>query len=478
MRKVPTSHSIWDQLTGSVVDALNKIREQAQAAALEGNAKALDDALAQINKIREALQTPENILGSIQTKHGEVAEMCDVHLRNAWAFVSGLVPPATFDGVGRTAAADYFLNGQEIQSKFINGLNNGLAHVLSHIDSYPTFAKAGGYVIPKDQYEVILKILNGEHVEGLKASTIEAIREKVRLIEELTGKSFQEAVQPSIVAYPEAQLGAIDETLDSHEDKLKEASAEKDEEIIQEHAPSLAGMAQAAAIAGGVAATISLGTALYGKYKQGKNPFHGDFTADDWKDVGLTTAKGFGGGAVSGGAIYALTNFADMSAPFASAIVSATKGLAVLSSDLAAGRITSEEFVDLGLFVCAESAIVGLATVAGQTLIPVPILGGLVGSISGKMMLQLAQGMASQEANKIRNEMAVYLDALDAKHRQLIEGITAEFDKLGRLTAIAFDFDLNNKLLLSASVDLAQAYGVDESKLLRTVADVDHFMMS
>lgn len=47
------------------------------------------------------------------------------------------------------------------------------------------------------------------------------------------------------------------------------------------------------------------------------------------------------------------------------------------------GEIDLDEFTDLGLIVCAESAIVGAMTIAGQTLIPVPVLGALIGSISG-----------------------------------------------------------------------------------------------
>lgn len=35
------------------------------------------------------------------------------------------------------------------------------------------------------------------------------------------------------------------------------------------------------------------------------------------------------------------------------------------------GEIDLNEFTDLGLIVCAESAIVGAMTIAGQTLIPV-----------------------------------------------------------------------------------------------------------
>lgn len=477
MSEAPTAHIVRDQLSGIVVGALNDVREQACTDALQENAGALVRAIAEVVNVRQALETPENILGSELTKHGEIAELVDVGIRNGRAILEGMEASATFEGVGRTAAADYLLNGQEIQSKFINGINKGLTRTLKHMDTYPDFAKSGGYVIPKDQYEVITKVLNGEHVEGLKASTIETMRENVRRIEEQTGRSFHDAVRPSVSDYADVQQGKIHETLDGHEEAFKQRSEKRAEEITGEYAPSFVGMAQAAAIAGGVSAAITLGTALYGKMKEGKNPFKGEFTSDDWKDVGLATGKGFAGGAIAGGSIYALTNFAGLSAPFAGAIVSAAKGMTSLSNDLAAGRISSEEFVDLGLIVCAESAIVGLATVAGQTLIPIPVLGGVIGSLSGKMMVQLAAGLSAKDADRVRAEMKVYMDSLDETYHRVIAEISAEFDRLGNLTTAAFDFQLNHGLVLMTSVDLALAYGVAESQVLRSVADVDDFMM-
>jgi hypothetical protein len=70
-----------------------------------------------------------------------------------------------------------------------------------------------------------------------------------------------------------------------------------------------------------------------------------------------------------------------MSAPMAGVMVSATKGMSALTTDYASGNISAAEFVDMGMLICSEAAIVGIATAVGQTLIPVPVLGGLIGSI-------------------------------------------------------------------------------------------------
>ena len=73
--------------------------------------------------------------------------------------------------------------------------------------------------------------------------------------------------------------------------------------------------------------------------------------------------------------------------------------------------------------------------------------------------------------------MDSFLASLDKTYQRVVNEINAEFDKLGKLTDAAFDFDLNYHLALSASVDLAIAYGVPEEKILRSVGDVDAFML-
>ena len=92
------------------------------------------------------------------------------------------------------------------------------------------------------------------------------------------------------------------------------------------------------------------------------------------------TLKGAAIGGVSAGAIYTLTNHASLGAPFASALVTAAKGVSNLALSHQRGEINADEFTDLGLIICAESAIVGAMSVAGQAIIPVPCFGALVGS--------------------------------------------------------------------------------------------------
>lgn len=475
--KTPKEHLIPDQVNAAIVGTLNNQRMQDEIAKLTRQDAAFSNAIEQVDKVREFIGNPNNILGSELTKHGEIAEQVEVGIRNARAALAQENMTATFDGIGRTAPADYAIDGTLVQSKFINGVNNNLDHVLKHMDKYSNFGRDGSfYHIPKDTYETIENIRAGLPVDNLSEKSKAAILNKIQEIERQTGQSFDQVVKPGISDYAEVQQGKVVETLDKHEQKLTQKNEELKDTIKNEHKPSWEGAAQAAVIAGAVGGAISLGTALYSKYKQGKNPFKGEFSQDDWKEVGITTAKGAGGGAIAGSAIYLLTNNAALPAPFAGAIVSAAKGISSLMSDYKANKITFEEFTDLGLMVCAESAIVGLATAAGQTLIPIPILGAVIGSLAGKILAEFAIGKGKDIAERMRKDMADYMRKIDENYRAIIRAIDIEFERLGKLTEAAFDLKRNSDLVF-ASANLARAYGVAEKDIISSHAELDDFML-
>lgn len=477
---VVKNSAVTDQVSGAFVDNINQTRQFEKEIELDKAQAVFNLAQAEVNKVREFISKPGGILGSEATKHGEIAEHLDVRMRNAWAAMEGKLAddlPAQIDNVARTGPADYVLNGEEVQSKFINGSNNTLNHVLDHMDKYPNFGRDGSfYHIPKDTHELINKVMSGEHVDGLSQRSIDAIKAKVADIEELTGQPFNTVVQPGISDYAEVQRGAIDETISNHEEDLRQENERQKEQIEQDHAPSLQELGKVAAIGGIVGGGVAFTSKVYAKYKlEKKNIFAGDFNPEDWKEVGLDTTKGAAIGAVSSAAIYGLTNYASMAAPFASAVVSATKGVSVLTKQYMNGEISFDEYMNLGLVVCSESAIVGIFTAAGQALIPVPVLGAVIGSIAGKLFVDMAGSGNSKLANELNNMMSEFTKKLDAISRQALERINKEFDRLGDLTTAAFD-PKNNRL--DSSVELARAYEVSESLIIKSSSELDDFMLS
>lgn len=469
-------------MVGGILDADAQRRAAELADKLAAQDGAFRRALSEVDNIRRFVGEPEHILGRANTKHGEIAEHVEVGIRNARDYLRQRFPTATFDGVGRNAREDYLVDGVAVQSKFINGANNSLDHVLKHLGKYESFGRDGSYYhIPKDQHELVAKILRGEDVSEFSSRTVRAIETKIREVENLTGRPFGEVVRPGISKYAEVMRGKIHETLDGHEDTLRGENRDIKRDIRDDAQPGMAEALGAVGKGAAVGAGVRLTMALYRKAKAGKNPLRGDFTAEDWAEVGVDTAKGAAQGGIAAGALYALTQSSAMSAPFAGAVVSTTTVLAQLVKQRQAGEIDDDTFAELGLFACIEGGVVGLCSAAGQALIPIPVVGAVVGAAAGRLFASITKdwlgGMDEELKRRLDSYYEESLSRLDAEYLSFMRDLMQKYDSLGELTEIAFNMELNSSLRLDASVDLARAYEVPEQEIIHNTDELDEFML-
>lgn len=468
--------SLQDQISGSIIADFNIRRVQEKIAQINLQDACFMKATEQIDIVREFISEPSKILGSVATKHGEIAEQVEVQIRRSQDALYNNEFSATFEGVGRTAPEDYLINNVAVQSKFINGLNNNLTHVMDHMDKYSNFGRDGSYYhIPKDHFETILKIHNGEMPEELSQKTVNAIKDKIEEIQIKSGKPFTEVVKPGISDYAEVQQGAVSQTLDKHQQDLMQQNEELKEAIQEKYQASISEGVKAATAAAAVGAGLSLGTSLYIKYREGKNVFRGELTSDDWKEIGLKVGITSVGAGLTGAAIYGLTNCAGLAAPIAGSFVTATKGLKSLVQDLHQEKITFVEFQANAIYLCADSAGVGLATLVGQMVIPIPILGSVIGSLAGKLACNLLFGEDRALARKMEESMQEFLGDINQKYMMLFEKINAEFKKIADFRRIAFDFN-SNLDIVERSIDLANLYNVPDVKILKNEDDLRKFL--
>ncbi|MDE0179363.1 MAG: hypothetical protein OXP36_12310, partial [Gammaproteobacteria bacterium] len=127
-----TGPHIAAQTSGSWVGLDAATRDAALAAILENQDRAFQEAMAEMQVVRDFIGSPEHILGNPDTKHGEIAEQVHVGFRRAMDAVHQRTPSATFEGVPSTSPVDYLDRGVEIQSKYYNGLRNTLSGVENH----------------------------------------------------------------------------------------------------------------------------------------------------------------------------------------------------------------------------------------------------------------------------------------------------------------------------------------------------------
>jgi hypothetical protein len=62
-------------------------------------------------------------------------------------------------------------------------------------------------------------LLDGKKYENF---VCKVLKEKISIIEEMSGKSFNDVVRPGISKYAEVQKGVVNQTVNNHEQKISE----------------------------------------------------------------------------------------------------------------------------------------------------------------------------------------------------------------------------------------------------------------
>ena len=169
-----------------------------------------------------------------------------------------------------------------------------------------------------------------------------------------------------------------------------------------------------------------------------------------------------------------------MNAPFASAIVSSTMGLSSIYYDYKKGRISKSEYADAACSLSVEAGIAAIGSAIGQAVIPIPILGAIVGSAVAKSSLEISKYiMGKKEARFIKELESQYKELvakLDEESREILSKIEDYFNKLGGLIEAALNTDVNKSLL--GSINLCRFVGVEESLIIHNPLELDNFMKS
>lgn len=467
--------------------------------------KALQEAISYIEKARDFV-SPGNlshILGPNATKHGEIAENLEVNFRNGRNVLRHLKAVAQFlmEGKDRIGPTDFVVDGTPVQSKFINGdefsaPNKSLTHVFAHLKKYPGYAtdaspygfpgQKGVYFIPKDQYETLQKVITG-NTEGLSYRTVKTCKALVSRIEEETGRPITDVVKSGVADYKDVQLGRVDATIDAEERSYYEAHEEesrqirKEDEQQREKAQHITDASwreafKAAGVGAAISGVFSAGSSIFLKMKKGKRIT--DFTLDDWKDVGLDFAKGGLKGGISGVGIYGLTKLAGISAPLAGSMVTMAIGITSLFIDYQQGRISQNDFADASLALSIEAGLAAFGAVLGQLVIPIPEVGGIVGTIAAQITYKYVAEICGKSEGRLvallERNINNYKAKLNLESQRLVEKVNSYYDRLEELIEKALS--LEPDVCLGGSVELARLVGVDENLIIADTSELDVFM--
>ncbi|WP_336661020.1 hypothetical protein [Leucobacter sp. USHLN153] len=452
------------------VQTLNQIRLDRLTAALQQQDVNLRSAVESIDwAVLEIRKLITSNLGGSKGMHGFIAEIAETGVSNARSQILG--GERITHWVNDNGPIDLLSKGVPIQQKFsAAGGKFSLGAVAQHLEKYPKFLEQGSkYQIPSDHYEVVRRL---HAMTQEEASTL--------LTRVTDGPSYRdwkfvqayfaegsvpfESLEPSQLAYSEVQRGAFARTMRAQKQSLRETDGSQRAAAFRESLPSVREGARAASAAAAVEGGIAFVMEVARKRREGK-PLKA-FTTEDWAEIARGTGAGAATGAVRGLSIYALTNFAATSASAAAAIVTASVGVAEQAHRLRRGEISEAQFVEAAELVSLEAGVSAFSAVAGQALIPVPMLGALIGTSIGVVMYQAVAGSLSEREAQLLEQ---YLD----EQRALDERLAAEYqdllDRLGRslsqyigLLGNAFSPELGAALQGSASLALALGVAPDE----------------
>ena len=476
------------QAVAAWINWLNQIRLDKLLEKLLTQDMNLEQAQAVIEKTKIAIRAIiDSNRGGGKGIHGFLAEAAEAGIENAKQLIQGLKPACEW--VNNNGPADLCRNGVEIQQKFVKEFfsltkNGG---VLEHLSDYSDFlVKGGKYQIPKDFYDKIMKLLAMPQEEAAKLVTNSPEGQagftyaNWKKIQEIfkSGILKPEDLEPSVFDYNDVQKSVIEQSLKKEENKILETDRQRREAAYKESRPTIKQGTQATAVSAALEGGMAFCLGVAQKRKQGKGLT--EFTKDDWKDVGLDTAKGSAQGGIRGAAIYGMTNFTATPAAVANSFVTASFGVVAQGIKLRRGEITAEEFIVNSEVLCLDVSISAVSALLGQTIIPIPILGAIIGNMAGMFMYQIVKdNFSEREQILVRHYQESFTalnKVLEERYQELIKKLKKELEKFSSMLELAFDLDVN--VAFDGSIALADYVGVPKEKVLRNKQDIDNYFLN
>ena len=473
-----------EQAIASWVNYLNQVRLERLMEALQQQDQNWEQAVDTLKHTLSVIDKEiiERNRGGIKGMHGFIAEVAECGIGNAREQVRGKMP--VYEWINDNGPADFLRDGVQIQQKFVaSGNHLSLKAISQHFEQYPDYLSKGGkYQIPEDHYEKIKQLLSITEEQANKMPTsngefsLKQWKEVHTFFEQ--GDIKLEDLEPSKLKYNQVQMDRIKDTIQSEKKSLKKVDQKIRDDAYEESKPTIEQGMKAAAASAAVEGGAAFVAAVAKKRKTGKKI--GEFNSKDWEDVFKETGIGTVKGGIRGISIYASTNLKVAPAAVASALCTASFGIAEQAHLLRTGKITEEQFIMNSEILCLDTSVSALSSFIGQSLIPIPVLGAVLGNTVGTFLYQAAKDNLSKKEQKLIEGYLRYLHDLDVeldkKYRKYIHDLNEEMRRYYKVLDRAFS--PNYEEALEGSVALASSFGVPGEELLKSFSEIDDYFMA
>ena len=471
---IKIASSSQEQAVAAWINYINQVRLTRLLDALAREQANLDNALA---TIKETLSTIQNDIvnnglgrGGATGMHGFIAEVAECGIGNAREQIEGRAP--IYVWINDNGPEDLRRGFDLIQQKFVQSGNHlSLQAVKQHLQHYPDYLiKGGKYQIPSDHYARIkwLLSISEEEANKMPTSTGKFSLRQWREVHDFfaSGDVPLDKLEPSILDYKGVQRDTFEHTLENETLQLKEQNKARRAQEYQMSKPSLQEAVKATTIAALVEGSLSLCLGIAKKRRSGKRIK--DFDQSDWQDIAGETGVGTLKGGIRGSSIYYLSNYTATPAAVASALVTAAFGIAEQTHQLYKGAIDEITFIENSEIICLDVAVSALFSFAGQVIIPIPILGAVVGNAIGTVMYQLSKQFLSSKEQAMFEKYVASIQEIDndiqERYQHFIFEINEDLRIFVDVLDRAFSVDVRDAYL--GSIELAKEMGVPEDEII------------
>ncbi|MCH9275224.1 hypothetical protein JS533_002890 [Bifidobacterium amazonense] len=471
-----------EQLTGAWIGLINQLRIgdfidrlAAQDLNFRDAMASMDWAVAEIDKLVVTNR------GGDRGVHGFIAEVAECGIENARSMLRGQSPICRW--VNDNGAADLARDGVNIQVKFVqSGGRYSLNAVLDHLKKYPDFVDDSGiYQIPKDYYGTIRRLYGMTRPEAVRLvkgadGASYSDWEKIQEYFHSTGLRIDD-LEPSDFSYAEVQRDAIDGAMKARKTVLADEDRRIRESAYRASRPSMAEGAKATVIGAAMEGATTFALAVR-RRAMGRGGLR-ELTQDDWVAIAKESGLGLAKGGVRGAGVYGLNNFTATPAAVATALMTASFGVAEQIHEFRSGAVDEAEFIRRSEMICLDSAVSALSGFLGQALIPIPVLGALVGNAVGTLMYESAKDIANKHETAVLKRHAREAHEQDLRlageYRKYVERSDAAMMSYLRILGKTFTIDVS--VAFAGSIELARSLGVPQEEILTDMRQVDDYFL-
>lgn len=399
----------------------------------------------QANALRNLDLANQNVMNIVNSGrggengiHGFIAEFAQTGIANARRAFEGLEKSTIT--LNDNGPADLLINGKPVQVKFYANLMNELKTSAEY--------RSMDMMFSKDHMDIFRAVMHGDkevflNGQPLTSNQVQKIKQLIEEESNIRGLSWDKWMQSSVLKYDQVQREAIDRTFTEETDNIKRQTSEQKSEIsnkantdkaaaYHKAQPNLGEANKAAGVGAAIQGGLNFGIFVYQSTtkarKYGSLPLRieGRRRQDS---RGCLQRRVFG--LCNLWIDQCLSSFGSERR----AIASGTFGLIDAVMKFRSGEIDDDGFLSLVTINALDATGAAVGAAIGQTLIPVPVVGALIGSIVASNVLGLGKNILSARERAIiaeyQRKADLFVANLDVQYAQILETLLDKYRKLG-----------------------------------------------